>query len=318
MYLVEVFDCNFCTAVQNFLVMHCFSPIEVTIVNCYGESERVKVPCGKCEACIHNRTTEWAQRLSDEYQFSVNGVFLTLTYNDENLPPKVNKDDIQKFFKRLRKRCEPMYFTENGCKVRNGRYRPLRYFLTSEYGPEHNRPHYHAEVMDIIPRGIPRPTLAQLYDIINQSWQKGFIYVEPVTIGRIRYVVNYMVKDAHDDLSDDLKKTLFNLKSNGLGKKFIDNEQNRFNLGNRNDFLIPSDSGKRRMPRYYKEKLFDKERRQLISYNQRRLQEHTEHLAEIAAGGSEVYKDKVVQRQIHAENEYRRKRRLRRLGLNVK
>jgi len=298
--------------------MHCFHPIEVGIVNCYGLAERVQVACGHCEACIHNRTTEWSQRVMDEYQFSENGVFLTLTYNDENLPEKVNKEDVQKFFKRLRKRCEPLYIIENGHKVRNSRYRPLRYFLTSEYGPEHNRPHYHALIMDIMPRGIRKPTLTQLYDVIEESWQNGFIYVKPITVGRVRYVIDYMVKDAHDELSDDLKKTLFNLKSNGIGKKFIENEQNRCTLGSRDDFAIPGYSGKRRMPRYYKEKIFDRERRQTISYNLRRLQEHSEHLAEVAAGGRENYLNQKWQAEVLAEDEYRRKRRLRKLGLYVK
>lgn len=298
--------------------MQCFTPIEVGIVNCYGYGERVKVPCGKCEACIHNRTTEWAQRLSDEFEFSQNGVFLTLTYNDENLPGKVNKEDVQKFFKRLRKRCEQKTKVKCCFQSANKRYSPLRYFLTSEYGPEHNRPHYHAIVMDIRPKGISNPTIFDLYEVLEKSWGNGFIYVEPVTIGRIRYVVNYMVKDAHDDLSPELKETLFNLKSNGLGKKFIENEQNRFNLGHRDDFTIPSDSGKRRMPRYYKEKLFSKERRQLISYNLRRLQEHSRHMAEVSAGGSEVYQRQEWQRQVHAENEFKRKRGLRRIGVRTK
>ena len=298
--------------------MQCFCPVNIGITNCYGDTERVDVPCGHCEACIQNRITEWAQRLSDEFEFSQNGVFLTLTYNDENLPEAVNKEDVQKFFKRLRKRCEQKTKVKSCFQSANKRYSPLRYFLTSEYGPEHNRPHYHAIVMDIRPKGLDNPTILDLYDVLEKSWGKGFIYVEPVTIGRIRYVVNYMHKDAHDDLSPHLKETLFNLKSQGLGLKFITNEQNRFNFSSRDSYVIPSPSGKRRMPRYYKEKLFSEERRKLISYNNRRLSENSRALAEARAGGSEEYQRQEFERQVHASDKYQRVRRLRRLGIRVK
>lgn len=250
----------------------------------------------------------------DEMQFSKNALFVTLTYNNEHLPDKVNKEDVQLFFKRLRKRCEPL---KKG-KMKNKKYRPLRYFLTSEYGPLHDRPHYHAIIMDINPLNNDNPTFMDLYNIIDDSWQNGFVYVENAHIGKVHYVVDYMVKDAHLDLSDDKKETLFNLKSNGIGKKFIENEHNRHSLGSRNDFVIPCDSGKRRMPRYYKEKLFDEQRRRIISYQNRRIQDNLELLEAHAAGGYQKYILEKRQRQISAENEFKRKKRLRRLGVYVK
>ena len=44
------------------------------------------VPCGKCMACRVKRTMEWSVRILDEASYYKANTFLTLTYNDENLP----------------------------------------------------------------------------------------------------------------------------------------------------------------------------------------------------------------------------------------
>jgi hypothetical protein len=57
--------------------------------------------------------------------------FITLTYNDDNIPENgsLRKRDLQLFFKRLRK------------SLPNKR---IRYYACGEYGEELGRPHYHA------------------------------------------------------------------------------------------------------------------------------------------------------------------------------
>lgn len=44
------------------------------------------VPCGKCMACIQKRQNDYAFRLRAEAERRCSMVFLTLTYNDDNLP----------------------------------------------------------------------------------------------------------------------------------------------------------------------------------------------------------------------------------------
>ena len=63
-------------------------------------------------------------------------MFLTLTYNDDNLPSDVglHKDDLQRFFKRLRKALDT---------------KKIRYFACGEYGDTTSRPHYHAIVFGL-------------------------------------------------------------------------------------------------------------------------------------------------------------------------
>lgn len=66
------------------------------------------------------------------YEYSY---FVTLTYSNLTLPrnengvPTLSKSDLQKFFKRLRKRIS------------------FKYFAVGEYGEDKGRPHYHAIIM---------------------------------------------------------------------------------------------------------------------------------------------------------------------------
>lgn len=96
--------------------------------------------CGKCLNCLAVQKRDWAIRISKELAFPSTGAgnmvrrkghsgprrtqqfacFLTLTYDNDHLPEfeSVNKKDVQKFLKRLRKRLAPI---------------PLRYFCAAEY-----------------------------------------------------------------------------------------------------------------------------------------------------------------------------------------
>lgn len=99
-------------------------------------SRYIEVPCGVCAQCVANRQLQFVQRLQMEEL--VNHLFFcTLTYNNESLPSLVTStgytiryadvSDVQKMFKRLRKR--------------NAFGRPFRYFGVSEFGSELGRPH---------------------------------------------------------------------------------------------------------------------------------------------------------------------------------
>lgn len=74
---------------------------------------------------------EWAIRITHEAQMHDRNCFLTLTYDDANLPKhgQLVKRDLQLFFKRLRK-CMGSF----------------RYVATGEYGEVRRRPHFHAAI----------------------------------------------------------------------------------------------------------------------------------------------------------------------------
>lgn len=60
--------------------------------------------CGKCEICQIEHSKEWTTKGYCESQMWEHKCFITLTYNNENLPKdrKLRRSDIQKFWKDLR------------------------------------------------------------------------------------------------------------------------------------------------------------------------------------------------------------------------
>ncbi len=89
-----------------------------------------EISCGNCIGCRIMHAQGWALCCIHEAQLYEDNCFITLTYDNDNLPPLGNlrKSDHQKFIKRLRK------------KYSN---KTIRFFSCGEYGDENLRPHYH-------------------------------------------------------------------------------------------------------------------------------------------------------------------------------
>ena len=75
--------------------MHCINPVRLDRVE-HRRALRVVteqgliVPCGKCIACRKAKTREWTLRMLHELDTSDDACFLTLTYDDDNLPVSTN------------------------------------------------------------------------------------------------------------------------------------------------------------------------------------------------------------------------------------
>ena len=71
----------------------------------------IKLPCGQCLGCRLRHSTTWATRIMNEIQITKNNqsTFLTLTYNDKNLPDdhSLNKEHFKDFLKRFRRCIHP-------------------------------------------------------------------------------------------------------------------------------------------------------------------------------------------------------------------
>ncbi|QIR82348.1 replication initiator protein [Chicken microvirus mg7_14] len=143
-------------------------------------------PCGKCLGCKLDYARMWALRGILELQLHTKSCFITLTYDNEHLPPakSLHKPDVQKFWKSLRKKIAPV---------------KLRYLECGEYGEKNGRPHYHAIVFGWQPndlvyhstrRGIPNYTSATVFD----CWKRGHIVVGAVSYNSIAYVARYILK----------------------------------------------------------------------------------------------------------------------------
>lgn len=94
-----------------------------------GTTETITVACGQCIGCKLERSRTWAMRCVHEAALYKRNCFITLTYNDENLPHRgqLTYNDFVLFMKRLRKH-----------------QRDIRFYLGGEYGSDNDRPHFHA------------------------------------------------------------------------------------------------------------------------------------------------------------------------------
>lgn len=70
--------------------MKCPSPVTIKNPNPLKKGY-IAVPCGKCGACRKNRRASWTFRLTKEAKNSKNSFFVTLTYNDEEIPTIKNE-----------------------------------------------------------------------------------------------------------------------------------------------------------------------------------------------------------------------------------
>lgn len=106
-------------------------------VKAANPQEGFEIPCGRCIGCRFEKSRQWAMRCVHEASMHNENCFLTLTFDDENLvkrenPYTVDKEDFQKFMKRLRKITK----------------QKIGYYHCGEYGEKTQRPHYHACVFN--------------------------------------------------------------------------------------------------------------------------------------------------------------------------
>lgn len=159
-------------------------------------------------------------------------LFLTLTYNDDNLPggDSLVPSDLQLWIKRFRKEISP---------------RLIKYYAVGEYGERYNRPHYHAIVYNC-DKGDA--------DIIRDTWCKGFVHVGTVTEDSINYVCGYIQKKLFGPMGKEVygeRIPPFARMSKGLGLQWVYDNAER----------LIEDGGVRRKgkiiraPRYYMNKV---------------------------------------------------------------
>lgn len=92
----------------------------------------VNVPCGCCSECLKDRSRQWALRILKEAEQYDNNYFITLTYNDDNIPLDRNlvKSEISDFNKKLK-----VYLKRKGLES------DFRFYGVGEYGSQTARPH---------------------------------------------------------------------------------------------------------------------------------------------------------------------------------
>lgn len=203
--------------------MFCNFPFKVKV-----DDHIYEVPCGRCLGCRVEYTRQWASRIVHEMDYYNDRSFICLTYDDEHLPPNgVEKDDLQKFIKRLRKNTK----------------KNLKYFACGEYGGQTKRPHYHVALLGI---GISPKDKKE----VEKAWPFGHVNFGTLTYASARYVAGYILKKYEQDdpdIPENFNK-MFVLFSKGLGKRFVYDNFDR--LAENKGFTV--NGIKHQLPRYYR------------------------------------------------------------------
>lgn len=153
-------------------------------------SEILFLPCSRCIGCRLERSRQWALRCMLEASEHIRNCFITLTFNDENLP-KDNSLDVryfQNFMKKLRK------------KYGNG----IRFFHCGEYGDKYGRPHYHAILFNhdfddkVLWKNSGQFPLYRS-SALEKLWPYGYSSIGNVTFESAAYVARYVMKKVTGD-----------------------------------------------------------------------------------------------------------------------
>ena len=147
-------------------------------------------------ACRLRRANEDAVRILHETQLHERSSFLTLTYDQEHLPPDhgLHVRDWQLFMKRLRKR------TDN----------KLRFYMVGEYGDRDLRPHFHAIIFGEDWRREWKPIdrsdaghLVYQAETVQEAWGQGRTSVDAVTFQNAAYCARYHQKKIKGEAAND-------------------------------------------------------------------------------------------------------------------
>lgn len=140
--------------------------------------------CGGCLPCRINRRRVWAHRILLESYKHGDNCFVTLTYNDDNVPTSLDKTHYQLWLKRLRHSIYP---------------KKIRYFIAGEYGELTGRPHFHGAIF-----GLDRWSAGGINGqagLVQDAWinpdsklSRGFTSVGSLTFESAQYIAGYLTK----------------------------------------------------------------------------------------------------------------------------
>ena len=216
----------------------------------------IQVPCGCCRECLADNSKQWAFRILKEAAQYENNYFVTITYNEDNIPNDrmLDKNFFTDFNKKLK-----TYLSRNGLKS------DFRFYGVGEYGSKTARPHYHVIYFGLDLQDLKFEYIDSNHNLhfssklLDQVWQKGFIDIGSVDIGSACYVARYCDKKRRlttSEKKDLLEKGIvpeFAAMSRrpGIGASYYDEAYDRFINGKYYDI----EKGKQfKLPLYYTKK----------------------------------------------------------------
>lgn len=167
--------------------MLCRSPYATSDGKAYG--------CGQCMPCRSNRRRKWQARIMLEATQHVDKTFVTLTYDDCNIPTSssglatLSPADLRGFLDRLR-----WHFSTVG-------RRGIRFFAVGEYGDVTERPHYHLALFGVpnCAHGISTYSKMRVRccgncELVRNIWGRGNVFLGNLERDSAGYVASYVTK----------------------------------------------------------------------------------------------------------------------------
>ena len=185
--------------------MSCFKPLKgyrqpsgkVTFDRKNSTGALAELPCGICIGCRLDYSQQWAIRCMHEAQLQDENCFITLTYEDSQIPTdrSLNKSHFQKFMKRLRDRVAP---------------RKIRFYHCGEYGTKYSRPHYHALLFNydfpdkrLWSYGQGKNPMYRSKQL-ESLWDYGYSTISDLTHASAAYAARYSIKKIRGDALDTI------------------------------------------------------------------------------------------------------------------
>lgn len=255
----------------------------IALTSKYGDSyfkENLKIPCGQCIGCRLDYSRAWAVRCVLESKEYDNNYFITLTYNDENLPKNnsLSVRDLQLFIKRLRE-----YYR------RNFNYDNIRFFACGEYGSLGDRPHYHIIFFNLPLSDLKFFKANSLQDklfiseTISKLWPYGFHSVGSVNFETCAYTARYIVKklkgadSVYYEKNGIIPEFVRMSRRPGIGEAYFNKNKDTIYLTDELMYADKSGQVHKVKPGVYFDKLYDidnaehlaklKEKRQYVAEN---------------------------------------------------
>ena len=155
----------------------------------------LRLPCGRCIGCRLEQRRGWAIRSMHEAQLHERNCFLTLTYDQPNVPYGLVKSDFQNFMKRWREYRS----REHKARGQAGSPEPVRYLMSGEYGDKTGRPHFHALIFgenfaDTATMLDEKRGVYHSSQVAAHWHNKGFNFIGNITFDSASYVASYTTK----------------------------------------------------------------------------------------------------------------------------
>jgi hypothetical protein len=224
--------------------------------------------------CTKARASGWSFRLVKEGEISSLSLFITLTYNTDHVPVTkrgfmsldrdtfIENPNYEKQLKRWeqgkrKKKPKEEIFKSSHLtlffkSLRKAGHKNVRYYAVGEYGGITWRPHYHIILFN-----------TDIQAVLDH-WKLGEVHFGTVSEASIGYTLKYIskTKKVPQHQNDD-RVPEYSRMSKGIGANYLTDKMKEWHKKNLDERLyVPLEDGKKApMPRYYKDRIYNKQER---------------------------------------------------------